>query len=124
MITAEAPAACAFFTLVAKVTSPRLMSATFPFTDAGKSLLVLPRAQSTNFPVSVPSGEPLSGTAAIVLPALVATYESEPVPRGTVERTPTPRAEMPTSGPMLEKSATLLVESTAATAMTPGYAAG
>src|ERR1043165_3214874 len=105
MMTADAPAACAFFAFVAKVTSPRRMGAMWPFAAAGKSAAVLPRPQLTKVSVVVPSGEPPSGTE-FTLPELVVTYEIAPVPVGTVERTSTPG------------------ESTAATATTPGYAAG
>src|SRR2546423_1262479 len=124
MITAVAPAVCAFFAFVANVTSPRLIRAMLPFTDAGKSLAVLPSPQSTKVPVSEANGEPVRGLAVSVAPALVVTEPIAPVPRGTVESTSTPGAEMATSGPTFEKSATLASESTAATAMTPGYAAG
>src|ERR1041385_229666 len=123
MMTADAPAACAFFAFVAKVTSPRWISAMWPLTDAGKSAAVLPRPQLTKVSVVVPNGEPETPDA-VSVPLLAVTVAICPIPRGTVERTLTPGAAIATSGPKFEKSAMVDVESTAATATTPGYAAG
>src|SRR3954447_17457285 len=124
MTTATAPAACAFFTFVANEASPRLISAMLPATAAGKSAAVAPSPQLTNVPVTLPSAEPFSGTAAMLVPLLVLMDEISPVLSRTVDRTSTPGPEMATSGPKFEKSATLRLALTAATATTPGYAAG
>src|SRR5258706_1229999 len=129
MMTADAPAALAFLVLVAKVTDdpsalPRLITAILPFTDDGKSALVAPNAQSTNLLVTLPKAEPVNAADASCAPMSGWTNARLPVPTRRVESTSTPGAAIATSGPTFEKLATLYVESTAATAMTPGNAAG
>src|SRR3954468_22921406 len=101
MITADAPAALAFFALVANVTDdpsplPRLITAILPLTDIGKSALVAPKAQSTNVPVAVPNAEPVSAAEASCAPASGRTKARVPVPTRRVESTSTPGAEIAT----------------------------
>src|SRR5205823_14431685 len=114
----------AFVTFSANVRSPRLMSAIFPFTDAGKSLAP-PVAQKTYGPLNAMVGENSSGSERKDAESAGVTEPNvSPLPMGNVDSTSTPGAASITWGPMFENVATFDALSTAATAMTPSYAAG
>src|ERR1041385_8775851 len=123
--TATAPAFFAFLILSWKVSAaapagpPRLISAIFPLTDAGKSV-TSPNPQKTYGPLKLLSGSSSNATMRIgVAPCGVTEPNVSPLPRIQVERTSTPGGASAPGGPKFENVACVERPSTAAMATTP-----